>query len=292
MKSRRLGSGAPQVGVVGYGAWPLSDSDRRPDEATAVRVIHAALDGGATLIDSADAYCREQSEVGHNERLIAHALASWSGPRDELVLATKGGFVRPGGEWRSAGRPRQLRQACDRSLQAFGVERIDLYQLHGPDPEVPFGESIGALAELQREGKIRWLAISNVSVEQIRQAREQITVVTVQNRLNPFFREAVTEGVVGYCDRHGLGFLAYSPVGGGRLNKKLPQIAILEPIARRHGASHHAVVLAWVLAQGPSVIVIPAARQAEHVGSSQLAAGIELSQEDLAVVDACEFSTA
>jgi len=291
MRTRGLGPSAPQVGVVGYGAWPLSDSDRRPDEATAVRVIHAALDGGATLIDSADAYCREQSEAGHNERLIATALASWSGPRDELVLATKGGFARPDGEWRSAGRPEQLRQACDRSLQALGVEQIDLYQLHAPDPEVPFAESIGALAELQREGKIRWLGISNVSVEQIRQASEQITVVSVQNRLNPFFREAVSDGVVDYCDRHGLGFLAYSPVGGGRLNKKLPEIAALEPIVRRHRVSHHAVVLAWVLAQGSSVIVIPAGRRLEHVADSQLAAEIELSSDELAVIDESEFST-
>lgn len=292
MRTRSLGPRAPEVSCIGYGGWPLSDGDPRPSQAEAVRAIHAALDGGATLIDTADAYCRHEGEVGHNERLVARALATWSGPREEVIVATKGGYVRPDGRWEANGRPEHLRRACDRSLLALGVDRIDLYQLHRPDPEVPFDESVEALAELVAEGKIRWLGLSNVSLEQIRRAREIVEITSVQNRLNPFFREAVEDGVVGYCDAEGLGFLAYSPLGGGRLNEKLPHIEALEPIAARHRASPHAVTLAWVLAQGPNVIVIPAARQPEHVADSQAAAGVELDDEELAAIGRAEFPIA
>ncbi len=292
MRRRSLGPGAPEVTVVGYGAWPLSDSPERPNEADAIAAIQAALDGGATLIDTADAYCRDDSEVGHNERLVAKALATWSGARDEIVVATKGGYVRPGGRWVGNGRPEHLRAACERSLVALGVDRIDLYQFHGPDPAVPFADSVGTLARLREEGKVHRVGLSNVSVSQIEEARGIVEITSVQNRLNPFFREAVRDGVVGYCDANELGFLAYSPVGGGRLNKKLPDIEALQLVAERHGVTPHAVVLAWVLAQGESVIVIPAARRIDHVRSSQAAAGIELSAEELTAIDAAEFSIA
>ncbi len=292
MRSRSLGPNAPEISVVSYGAWPLSDSPERPGEADSVAAVHAALDGGATLVDTADAYCRDDSEVGHNERLVAKAVASWSGPRDRVIVATKGGYLRPGGRWIANGRPEHLRAACERSLGALGVDRIDLYQFHGPDPAVPFADSVGALARLREEGKVRRVGLSNVSVSQIEEARGLVEVTSVQNRLNPFFREAVRDGVVGYCDAHGLGFLAYSPVGGGRLNKKLPGVGVLQPIAERHGVTPHAVVLAWVLAQGESVIVIPAARRIEHVRSSQAAARVELSADEIEAIAAAEFSIA
>ncbi len=292
MRTRSLGPGAPQVGIVGYGAWPLSDSSPRPTEAESTQAIHAALDGGVTLIDTADAYCLHQGEAGHNERLIQKALATWSGPRDEIVVATKGGFVRPDGQWQHNARPEHLRRACDRSLRALGVDRIDLYQLHGPDPDVPLAESVGLLAELRAAGKVRHLGLSNVSVEEIEEARSIVEIASVQNRLNPFFREAIATRVVAYCDREGLGFLAYSPVGGGRLNKKLPDVPVLAEIAERHEASPHAVALAWVLAQGASVVVIPAARRVEHVADSRAAADLELDGEELEAIAAAEFSTA
>ena len=292
MRTRSLGPGAPEVSVVSYGAWPLSDSSERPSEADAVAAIHAALDGGATLLDTADAYCRDDTEVGHNERLVARALSSWSGPRDEIVVATKGGYVRPGGRWVSDGRPDHLRRACERSLAALGVDRIDLYQLHSPDPAVPFADSVGALAELRAEGKIHRVGLSNVSVEQVEEARSIVEITSVQNRLNPFFREAALDGVVAHCDANGLGFLAYSPVGGGRLNRKLPGIGVLGPIAERHGVTPHAVVLAWVLAQGASVIVIPAARRIEHVISSQAAAAVDLGTDEIEAIERAEFSIA
>ncbi|HEX5005048.1 MAG TPA: aldo/keto reductase [Gemmatimonadales bacterium] len=273
---------------VGFGGMPLS-IDGRPTEAQGVRVVHAALDAGVRLVDTADVYCLADPDLGHNERLLAAALRSWNGPRDEVLVATKGGLTRPDGRWERNARPEHLRKACDRSLRALGVEQIALYQLHAPDPRVPFAESVGMLAELQQEGKIRWVGLSNVSVDQVNAARRHVEVVTVQNRLSPFFREALTDGVVAHCERLGIGFLAYSPVGGGRLNLKLPGHPLVKAIAARHGASPHTVVLAWVLAQGGNVFVIPGARTEAHATDSWQAGELSLEADELRALDAAHF---
>jgi aryl-alcohol dehydrogenase-like predicted oxidoreductase len=194
MPTRRLG-GLP-VGAVGLGEMPMSLAGR-PDEARAIRTIHAALDAGVTLIDTADAYCRDGSEVGHGERLVARALAAWPGDRDRVLVATKGGHTREGREWGLDGRPEHLRQACEASLRALGVDAIGLYQLHRPDPKVPFAESVGALAELKAAGKVRLVGLSNVSVDQIRQASELVEVASVQNEFSPRFRRS--EGELAFC---------------------------------------------------------------------------------------------
>ena len=234
MQFRPLGHGTAPVSVIGYGGMHLSLSGRPPED-TAVRVIHAALDSGMTLIDTADVYCLDQSDIGHNERLIARALREWKGARDKVTVATKGGMIRPDGRWERDARPERLRRACERSLQALQVDRIDLYQLHAPDHQVPFEESIGCLADLQREGKIRWIGLSNVSVAEIKAAEAIASVMTVQNRLNPFFREAIETGVVRYCGERGIGFVAYSPTGGGRLTKKVPAHPVLQRISAEQG---------------------------------------------------------
>jgi aryl-alcohol dehydrogenase-like predicted oxidoreductase len=269
---------------------PLSLAGR-PPEPQAISVIQAALDAGMTFIDTADVYCLDDDDIGHNERLIAKALAAWSGDADALVVATKGGMTRPNGGWEYNGHPDHLRAACERSLKALGVERIDLYQFHVPDPDVPFMDSVGALAELQAEGKVRWIGLSNVSVSLIEAARDLVEVVTVQNRLNPFFREALETGVVKYCSDNEIGFIAYSPVGGGRLNKKLPEHPVVRGIADRHGVSAHAVVLAWVLRSGPNVIVIPGARTVEHALDSAGSANLVLEDAELEAINDAEFST-
>ena len=223
---------------------------------------------------------------------MANALRTWSGGRDGVVVATKGGMSRPGWRWERTGRPEHLRRACDRSLRALGTDRIDLYQLHTPDPDVPFADSVGALADLGRAGKIRWVGLSNVTVTDIGAAVQIVPVVTVQNRLNPFFREARDTGVLALCERCEIGFLAYSPVGGGRLNKQLPVHPSLASIARRRGISPHAVVIAWVLAQSPIVIPIPGARTVAHALDSLTATDATLSPEELAAIDGAEFSRA
>jgi aryl-alcohol dehydrogenase-like predicted oxidoreductase len=288
MQQRPLGRGAPSVSVVGYGGMHLSLAGR-PAGDVATRVIHAGLGAGMTLIDTADVYCLDQNDIGHNERLVAQALATWSGRRDEVVVATKGGMIRPDGRWERDARPERLRRACERSLQALRVERIDLYQLHAPDHQVPLEESVGALADLQREGKIRWIGLSNVSVAEIKAAEAITEVTTVQNRLNPFFREAIETGVVRYCGERGIGFLAYSPTGGGRLTRKLPDHPVLQRIAGELGFSPHALVIAWVLAQGPSVLAIPSARTEAHVLDSAVAGNLTLSDVDRWAISEAHF---
>jgi aryl-alcohol dehydrogenase-like predicted oxidoreductase len=291
MRTTRLGPGATDVSVVGFGAMPLSTAGR-PDSGQAVRVLHAALDAGVTLIDTADVYCLDDSDIGHNERLVAKALAGWSGDRDAIVVATKGGMRRPDGRWERDARPERLREACEASLVALGRTTIDLYQLHAPDPEVPFADSVGALSELREEGKIRWVGLSNVSVDQIREASAIAPVVSVQNRLSPFFREALREGVVGHTAAAGIGFLAYSPVGGGRLNRKLPDHPVVTALAASRGVSPHALVLAWVLGRAPNLIVIPGARTERHALDSITAAGIELTEDEERAIEEAEFSIA
>jgi aryl-alcohol dehydrogenase-like predicted oxidoreductase len=291
MHRRLLGPGAPAVSAVGYGGMHLSIEGRPPEEQ-GLRVLRAVLDAGVTLIDTADVYCLDHHDIGHNERLIAQALAGWAGDRSSVTVATKGGVVRPAGRWDSDARPERLRAACERSLRALGVDRLDLYQLHAPDPRVPLADSMGELARLREAGKVRWIGLSNVKLPQIREAQGVTPITSVQNRLNPFFRESLAGGVVAYCAEQGIGFLAYSPTGGGRLTRTLSAHPVLAPIARRLGVSAHAVVLAWALAQSPTVIVIPSARTVEHALDSVGATDLVLGADDLAAIDAAEFSRA
>jgi aryl-alcohol dehydrogenase-like predicted oxidoreductase len=282
MPTRRLGG--LQVSAIGLGEMPLSLAGR-PDEAQAVRTIHAALDAGVTLIDTADAYCRDDSDFGHGEHLVARALAAWPGDRDRVLVATKGGHTRPGGSWELDGRPEYLRQASEASLGRLGVEAIGLYQFHRPDPKVPFTESIGALAELKAAGKIRLVGLSNVSVDQIRQARELVEVASVQNEFSPRFRRS--EGELAWCAANRIAFLPWSPLGGigrgGSLGQGRHQ-AFAE-VAEAHGVSPQQVALAWELAKAPVVIPIPGSSRPETILDSAAAASLRLSADELARLD-------
>jgi aryl-alcohol dehydrogenase-like predicted oxidoreductase len=270
---------------IGFGGMPLSIQGRPPEEQGR-RVLQAAIDAGMTFIDTADVYCLDDNDIGHNERLIASVVRG----RVDVHVATKAGLRRPRGAWTNDGRPQHIREACHRSLRALGVDQIWLYQFHAPDPAVPFEKSVETFAELQRDGKCKHVGLSNVSVDQIDAASRIVKVESVQNRLNPYFRESV--GVAEECGRRGIAFLAYSPVGGGRLAKKLPQFELLQRIASNRGCSVHAAVLAWVRAKGPTVIPIPGARTVEHAVDSARAAGVELSADEIAEIDATEFSRA
>lgn len=281
MKTRALGP--YRVSAVGLGAMPLSLSGR-PGEAEAIRVIHAALDAGVTLIDTADVYCLDQRDIGHNERLIARALRER--PASAAVVATKGGLERPGGTWVSNGRPAHLRAACEASLRALGVETIALYQLHGPDDNVPFEESVGALAELRREGKIRELGLSNVSADEIARARRIAPVVSVQNRANVFDRRSWQGGVLAACEQHGMALLAYGPVGGHHGKVRVAESQPLVELGARRGVSPYQVALAWLLAKSEAIIPIPGATRTQSIRDSAVAPELELAQEDLAALDA------
>lgn len=279
---RALGSSGLSVFPIGLGAMPLSIRPER-DEANGVRVILAALEAGVELIDTADAYCLDDDDVGHNERLIAKALKEWRG--HPILVATKGGSTRPQGRWERDGRPAHLKAACERSLKALGVDRIQLYQHHAPDPTVPFEDSVGALAELQREGKIEHIGLSNVDVAQIEAARAITSVVSVQNRLNLFDRQSLDNGVVSYCEQHGLAFLPFSPVGGGNGRVRTRDSALVNEIASAHDATPYEVALAWLLEKSPVMIPIPGASKAESIRSSVRAESLELSDDELRQLD-------
>ena len=267
---------------IGFGGMPLSIQGR-PDEEQGRRVLRAAVDAGMTFVDTADVYCLDDNDIGHNERLIASAL----GNRDDVRIATKAGLRRPRGAWTNDASPAHIREACERSLRALQTDRIWLYQLHAPDPKVAFEKSVETFAELQREGKFEHFGLSNVSVKQIDQASAILPVVSVQNRLNPYFRENVK--VAKACAERGIAVLAYSPVGGGRLAKKLPQFDVLIDLARKHDRSVHAIVLAWVRAQGATVVPIPAARTVEHALDSAKAMDLVLDAEDVSAIDDSDF---
>ena len=281
MPTRRIGR--TDVGAIGLGAMLLSIAGR-PGEAQAIRTVHAALDAGVTLIDTADAYCLGGDEAGHNERLIRKALDAWPGDRDRVLVATKGGHTRPGREWGLDGRPEYLRRACEASLRALGVEAIGLYQLHRPDPKVPFLESVGALAELKAAGKVRMVGLSNVSVDQIRQAREVVEVASVQNEFSPRFRRS--EGELAFCAANRIAFLPWSPLGGiGRGRDLGGRHRAFAEVAEAHGVSPQRVALAWELAKAPVVIPIPGARRPETITDSAAATSLRLSADELARLD-------
>jgi aryl-alcohol dehydrogenase-like predicted oxidoreductase len=270
-----------RVFPIGFGAMQLS-VDGRPDEAAAIRTIHAALDQGVNLIDTADAYCLDESEVGHNERLVAKALRD---RRDEVVVATKGGHTRVGTEWHLDGSREHLRRACEASLRALGTDRIDLYQYHRPDPGTPYAESIGALRELRDEGKIRWVGISNANTAQIDEARSIVEIAAVQNELSLEFTSPLAKGEVATCEAHGTAFLPWSPLGGSH---RAPDAAgrhdPVSEVAAAHGVSPQRVALAWLLALSPAIVPIPGARRVETITDSIAAAELTLEADEIAAI--------
>ncbi len=286
MQYRSLGPSAPDVAIVGYGGMHISIADR-PDESVSVRVIHAALDAGVTLIDTADAYHLHADEVGHNEELIARALRSSGGDTADVLVATKGGHLRPGdGTWTRNGDPTYLKQAAKESARRLGVDAIGLYQFHRPDPATPWEESMAGLRHLYDAGLVRMLGISNADVAQIDVARSVIgpALVSVQNQFSPGWRFSADE--VAHCAAHGLAFLPWSPFGGvsaaGSLDATAPAFA---EVAGELGVSVYRVTLAWHLAQADVVVPIPGASRAASITDSAAAADLVLTPEQLARLD-------
>jgi len=281
MNQRLLGGTGRRVSAVGLGAMPLAIA-RRPAEADAVRVIHAALELGVDWIDVADSYALDERDTGYCERLVASAVRSWSGERDRILIATKGGYVRPGGDWQLDGRPSHLRAACEASLRALGVSSLFLYQLHGPDPRVYFADSVGALADLRREGKIQHVGLCNVDVGHLEDAAKIVPVATVQNRFNAYDRVCLSNGVVSWCERHGAALIAHSPVGGHSAHDRIAKDPALTAVARRHEATPYEVALAWLLSLSSSVLAIPGASRVESISSSVRASSLTLTSDDSA----------
>ena len=285
MQTRRIGD--VQVGAIGLGGMPMS-IEGRPDEQRSIATIHAALDAGITLIDTADAYHLHADEVGHNESLIARAVASYGGDTSGVLIATKGGHLRPGdGSWTVNGSPEYLKQACDASLKRLGVEAIGLYQFHRPDPRVPYADSVGAVRDLLDAGKIRMAGISNANPQQIKQANEILggRLVSVQNQFSPSFRSSEPE--LELCAQLGIAFLPWSPLGGisnaGGLGSRFSAFA---EIGKARGVSPQQVCLAWMLAKAPVVIPIPGSSRPETIQDSAKAVALELSADEVAQLDA------
>ncbi|WP_286216898.1 aldo/keto reductase [Paraoerskovia sediminicola] len=282
MKTRTIGD--RQVSAIGLGGMPMS-IEGRPEDDQAVATIHAALDAGVTLIDTADAYHRDADEVGHNEELIARAVRSWSGPSSDVLVATKGGHLRPGdGSWTQDGRPDHLKAAARASARRLGVEAIGLYQFHRPDPEVPYADSVGAVAELLDEGVVAMAGVSNADPDQIREANEVLggRLVSVQNQFSPRFRSSMPE--LELCAEMGIAFLPWSPLGGIRLLRSgdLGEVyAPFQDIAAERDVSPFQVCLAWELALAPVVVPIPGASRPQSVQDSAGAADLELTADEI-----------
>ena len=285
MHTRTIGD--VQVSAIGLGGMPMS-IEGRPDEQRSVAAIHAALEGGVTLIDTADAYHRDAHEVGHNESLIARAVASYGGDTSDVLIATKGGHLRPGdGSWTLDGSPQYLKQACEASLKRLGVEAIGLYQFHRPDPKVPYADSVGAIRDLLDEGKIRAAGISNADPAQIRQANEILggRLVSVQNQFSPAFRSSEPE--LDLCAELGIAFLPWSPLGGiSRAGELGSRFGVFADVAKEHGVSPQQVTLAWMLAKAPVVVPIPGSSRPETIRDSVAAVDLSLSFEELGRLDA------
>ncbi|MFH9724270.1 aldo/keto reductase [Streptomyces sp. NPDC017254] len=291
MRFRMLGD--VRVGAVGLGTMPLS-VEGRPDAARAVATVHAALDAGVTLLDTADSYHPPDGTPGEGELLVARALASYGGRVDEVLVATKGGRGRTAdGGWTVDGRPAHLRRAAEASARRLGSVPIGLYQLHKPDPAVPYAESLGAIRELLDAGTVRLAGISNVDTAQIRLAREILgdRLVSVQNRYSPAVRTSGPE--LRLCAELGLAFLPWSPLGGisrssldgASAQEEDPSFGAFHRVARARGVSPQRVALAWLLARSETVLPIPGASRPESVRDSAAASALLLTDEELGELD-------
>ena len=291
VQQRQLGPFS--VSAIGLGGMPMS-IEGRPDTERSIATIHAALDSGVTLIDTADAYHRDAHDVGHNEELIADALRSYGSDTSHVLVATKGGHLRPGdGSWTLDGSPEHLRSAAKASAQRLGVDWIGLYQFHRPDPKVPYADSVGALRDLLDEGVIQLAGISNATIEQIDLANEILggRLVAVQNQFSPTFSSSRAE--LDHCADLGIAFLPWSPLGGiGRTASVGESHPVFQRIAEQRGVSLQQVILAWELSLAPVVIPIPGASRPASISDSARAADLDLSDGDLASLTDPVTSTA
>jgi pyridoxine 4-dehydrogenase len=265
LRVHRLGFGAMRLCGPGVWGWPA-------DRDNALAVLRRVVALGVTFIDTAEAY-----GPAVNEEQIFEALHPYP---ENLVIATKGGTTRSGpGQWGRDCRPQRLKHLCEQSLQRLGLDRIDLYQLHAVDRDVPFEDQIGALRDLRDAGKIRLVGLSNVTSDQLRRAEEIVPIASVQNEYNVGTR--ISDGIVDYCERKGMAFISYFPLDGGDMDA----VAALRPIAQAHGATIWQIALAWLLARSPAIVAIPGTSSIAHLEENAAAASLRLSDDELASLD-------
>lgn len=284
MKYKQLATDL-KISAIGLGGMPLSLKGR-PSESEAIAVIHKALDLGVTLIDTADSYCQDESDKHHNERLIAKALEQYSKDTSSVAVATKGGLMRPQGSWTRNGNPEHLRKTIRESYEALGgAKPIDLWQYHAPDSNYTIEEALTPAKEAVERGLISYVGVSNFSVEQIEQARQVVNIVSVQNQYNPWHRQPEFDGVLEYCEREGLIFFPWSPLGGSSRVNRLQDIQVIAELAKEKQVSVYQIVLGWLRAKSPCIVPIPGASRISSIEDSVKAIDLDLSSEEIKRID-------
>lgn len=284
MTRREINGTGIRVVPIGLGAMALSIQGR-PSEEQAFQVIETFLAAGGNFIDTANVYCLDDSDTGHNERLIVKALDRL-GKRDQVVIATKGGLRRPGGEWVIDGDPKFLRRSCEQSLRDLKTDCIEIYQLHAVDANIGLLPSLEELIKLRDEGKIRHIGLSNVSdLDLIQAALDHVPIVSVQNRCNPFEKRDFANGVIEHCGLKGIAYVPHSPVGGHYGHMRLNQSELFGRLAEKYRSSRYGIALAWLLAKGEHIIPIPGASKPASIADSLRALQLRLDPEDVQAID-------
>ena len=285
METKQLGKTGVFVSAIGLGGMPMSLSDR-PPESQSLNVIHRALDLGITMIDTADSYCKDEPDKHHNEQLIHKALQSYNGDVSNVVVATKGGLMRPNGNWTRNGNPQHLRETIRVSFETLGGDKpIDIWQYHAHDPDYTIEESLAPAKEAVEAGMIRFVGVSNFSVAQIKQARDVVDIVSVQNQYNPWYRQPETDGVLEYCENEGLTFLPWSPLGGSRRHASLQDFPVIAQLAKEKGVSVYCIVLAWLRSKSPCILPIPGASKTNSIEDSVRTVDVKLSDDEVQRID-------
>jgi aryl-alcohol dehydrogenase-like predicted oxidoreductase len=278
--------GNTNIGVysIGLGAMPLSLKGR-PDTAQAHSVIEVFTQDGGNFIDTANVYCARATEIGHNETLIEQVLSKLNHKKD-IFVATKGGIKHDKDDWIADGNPEFLRKSCEKSLKVLKTDSIFLYQLHSPDPEIPLIDSVGELLKLKDEGKIQHIGLSNVNIEHIQQALSMTEIMSVQNRCNLFNGASFTNGVIEFCEKNEITFIAHSPVGGHFEHRQRVANPLLKQLAEKYQTSAYQIMIACLLHKSPSILPIPGASKVSSIKDSLQAINIKLSKEELQLLEA------
>jgi aryl-alcohol dehydrogenase-like predicted oxidoreductase len=288
MEMKQLGKTSVRISELSLGGMALS-LITKPTESQAIETIHRALDFGINIIDTADSYCIDESDKHHNERLIRKALQLYNGDTSNVLVVTKGGYIRSGGNWILDGNPERLRQAIRGSFEALGGDRpIDMWLYHRPDPNYTIARSLAPAKEAVAEGIIRFVGLSNFSVEEIERARDIVEVVAVQNQFNPWHRNPEFDGVLAYCEREGLTFMASSPFGGikgARRTSSLDDLSTFDRVAQEKGISVYNLMLAWLRTKSSAIVPIIGASQPASVESSVNALNVKLSEAEVSRLD-------
>ncbi len=280
---KRLANTNIEIHPLGLGAMPLSLAGR-PDEKQARSVIEAFIDGGGNFIDTANVYCANSSEIGHNETLITNTLSNLN-LNNSIIVATKGGIQRNNDDWIANGHPDFLRASCEQSLKDLKTDSIFLYQLHAPDPEVPLTDSVGELLNLKNEGKIQHIGLSNVNVEQIKLALSITHIMSVQNRCHLYDRKSFTNGTIKYCEDNNLTFIAHSPAGGHFDHRQQSDNILLKNLSDKYNVSTYQIMIAWLLHKSQSIFPIPGASRVSSITDSLQATKVELSKDDMKLLE-------